>query len=102
MEYNGNSWSTIGAAGFSSNQVVYTSLNIYNGTPYLAYEDCGDYYRCGETVMKYNGNSWTAVGNKEFSVGRAEFTSLYVYNGTPYVAYQDYGNNLKATVMEYK
>lgn len=106
MKYNGSGWETVGSAGFSSgapysSESLFTSLYVYNGTPYVAFEDWG--YSTKATVMKYeDGNStWQTVGSAGFSSSEAQFLSLYVYNGTPYVAYQDEGNNGKVTVMKY-
>ena len=91
------SWEYVGSRGFSNGRANYTSLYVYNGTPYIAYGDEGSSNYA--TVMKYNGTDWEYVGNPGFSNGIVEYTSLYVYNGTPYVAYRDSGNSSKATVM---
>ncbi len=92
-------WKTVGSAGFSAGQAAFTSLYVYNGTPYVAYDDWGNSNKA--TVMKYNGSAWETVGSAGFSAGEANDTSLSVHNGTPYVAYQDAANSNKATVMKY-
>lgn len=93
------SWQNVGNPGFSPAEGYYTSLFVYNGTPYVAFRDTNASDKA--SVMKYNGTSWEYVGSPGFSAGAVHATSLYVYNGTPYVAYRDYGNSEKATVMKY-
>ena len=110
MKYNGSAWETVGSPGFSAAgayhasgsatpEAEWISLYVYNGTPYVAYEDWVNGQRA--TVMKYNGSAWETVGSPGFSAGAAYYTSLYVYNGMPYVAYTDYINGQRATVMRY-
>ncbi|MGD8188649.1 InlB B-repeat-containing protein [Brevibacillus ginsengisoli] len=90
-------WHPVGQAGLGSN-ASFTSLYVYNGTPYVAYTDSVILSKA--TVKKYNGSSWETVGIEGFSAS-ASYTSLYVYGGTPYVAYQDWGNRGKATMKKY-
>jgi len=92
-------WKVLGAAGFSEGAVAYTSLYVYDGTLYVAYNDGGSSGK--STVKKYTGNEWETVGITGFSEGAAIGVSLYVYEGTPYVAYVDAGNSYKATVKKY-
>ncbi|MGV8118948.1 MAG: hypothetical protein AB2L14_04200 [Candidatus Xenobiia bacterium LiM19] len=107
MKYNGATWETVGTAGFSAENVAYTSLAIYDnaGTPvpYIAYKDYGNIGKA--TVMKYNGTAWETVGTAGFSAGTVNYNSLAIYDngGTPvpYVAYGDGYHNDKATVMKY-
>jgi hypothetical protein len=100
MSYNGSSWNLVGAANFSAGTADYTSLSIYNGTPYVAYADGANSLKA--TVMSYDGTSWNLVGSAGFSAGAAFMgPSLFVYNGTPYVTYQDLGNSGKATVQKF-
>jgi len=98
-------WQNVGNAGFSAGVAGYTSLYVYEGTPYVAYEDYVNGNKA--TVMKFNGTNWETVGNAGFSSGQIANPSmdtvnisLYVYAGTPYVAYADNANNSKATVMK--
>jgi hypothetical protein len=51
MYYNGSLWTNLGSPGFSAGQVSYTSLAIYNGTPYVAYQDYA--HNSNMTVMVY-------------------------------------------------
>ena len=62
-------WQILGSAGFSDGTVYYTSLYIYDGTPYVAYTDTN--IDAKATVMKYNGSSWEPVGSKGFSADGA-------------------------------
>ncbi|MFC5471344.1 S-layer homology domain-containing protein [Cohnella suwonensis] len=94
------SWQAVGYAGFSAGGVTSVSMQVYNGTPYVAYADWGNSGKA--TVMKYDSvNGWETVGNAGFSAGRVDYVSIQVYNGTPYVAYQDGGNGYKVTVKKY-
>jgi hypothetical protein len=51
MKYNGESWVTVGSAGFSADDADYTSLVFSDGTPYVAYRDGGNGDKA--TVMKF-------------------------------------------------
>jgi hypothetical protein len=116
MEYTGSGatgWQPVGSPGFSSNYTRSESLFVYNGTPYVAYDDYYngigngprfDFNICKATVMEYTGTGatgWQPVGSPDFSSGLSSSDSLYVSNGTPYVAYRDRSNSDVATVMEY-
>jgi hypothetical protein len=53
MKFNGTNWEAVGSLGFSSAQIVYTSLAIdKNNFLYAAYGDNGNQNRA--TVMKFN------------------------------------------------
>ena len=94
-----SSWQSVGTAGFSAGLADFTSLAVYNGTPYVAYVDGANGGKA--TVMKFDGTNWVTVGTAGFSAGQASYTSLAVYNGTPYVAYADIANGVAATVMKF-
>jgi hypothetical protein len=95
-----DAWQTVGSVGFSAGGVEYTSLAIYNGTPYVAYSDGANSNKA--TVMKFNGSSWEVVGSAGFSAGETHSNSLALdASGTPYVAYSDQGNSWKTTVMKF-
>ncbi|GEM_PF-2965145 len=83
-------WEPVGSEGFSGGFVAYTSLYVYNGTPYVAYQDMDNEAKA--TVMKYTGEGatgWEPVGNEGFSNDAIAFTSLQVYGGIPHVAYSE-------------
>ncbi|MCB9047422.1 MAG: T9SS type A sorting domain-containing protein [Chitinophagales bacterium] len=101
QKYDGTNWIAVGNAGFTVDEVGYTSLAIDgNGTPYVAFEDWDNFKFA--TVMKYNGTGWVIVGSAGFSAGTAQHVNMAIdANGTPYVAYEDGSNSDKATVMKY-
>lgn len=92
-------WISIGAAGFSKDQAMNTSLSVFEGEPYVAYTDRG----LGDTatVMKYTGSRWEEVGSGGFSAGMAAEPSIAFMNGIPYVAFEDKGNGRRISVMTY-
>ena len=55
-ESESGTWQLVGPAGFSAGEIQYTSLSVYNGTPYVAYMDGANSNKA--TVMKLNGTSW--------------------------------------------
>lgn len=97
MKFNGANWEAVGSAGFSAASVSHTSLNVYNGTPYLAYRDVGSGGKV--TVMRYNGINWELVGSAGFSAGNTYYASLSICSGTLYVACGE--KNTNATVMKF-
>jgi len=83
-------WRVVGnAGGFSPGAASYTSLYVYNNTPYVAFVDATANSRA--TVMDYNGSSWVT---NEYLASPTQYTSVFVYGGTPYVTYQDYLNEM--------
>jgi hypothetical protein len=92
-------WNPLGTQGFSAGGAAYTSLYVYNGTPYVAYQDQANSNKA--TVMYYNGSSWQNYGNAGFSAGSVTYTSLYFNGSTAYVAFADGANSNKVTVMSY-
>jgi uncharacterized repeat protein (TIGR02543 family) len=59
MKYNGSEWKTVGSAGFSAGDAWFTSMYVYDGTPYVAYMDLGNSDKA--TVMRYLGDSCTVT-----------------------------------------
>ena len=99
MKFNGTNWVNVGSPGFSAGYASYTSLAIYDGMPYVAYQDGGNSSKA--TVMKFDGANWVNVGSPGFSAGGASYISLAIDDsGMPYVAYQDGVNSSKMTVMK--
>ncbi len=92
-------WKALGTAGFSEGAANYVSLYVYDGMPYVAYQDGENFDKA--TVKIYVDGLWKTVGNAGFSEGTAADISLYVYEGTPYVVYQDGENSNKATLKKY-
>lgn len=85
-----DSWQDLGTPGFSDGEVNYVDLELYNGVPYVAFQDKANGWEI--TVMKYNGTSWEVVGEKGFTDDGdedlyAEEVSLKIDDeGNPYVA----------------
>ena len=96
---NGKDWKPIGEQGFSKGATYYTSLCVYNETPYVAYRDSSQGNKA--FVMKFNGNSWETVGNTPLSPGAVGDLSLFVCEGEPYVAYRDETNANKLSVSKF-
>ncbi|MBN3033757.1 MAG: hypothetical protein JW873_06645 [Candidatus Saganbacteria bacterium] len=84
--------------GASSTEVVWPSLFVSGGTPYVAFFNSGE---SAVIVEQWNGAAWTAVGSAAASASGAGFPSLYVHNGVPYVAFADAGAANEATVLKY-
>ena len=97
MKFKGNSWITVGRAGFSDGEVFSTSIAIDTaGVPYVVYQDSGNASKA--TVMKFIGNRWITVGSGA-SEKEAACTKIAVgSSGIPYVIYEDYAHSNKATV----
>lgn len=83
------SWETVGTEGFTFGDVQYGCMDVYNGTPYIAYKDVANGSKC--TVMRYNGTSWVFVGAQAFTPGIAREQSIAIdqQNGDVYVEYTD-------------
>ena len=85
-----DSWQNLGTPGFSDGEVNFVDLELYNGVPYVAFQDKANGWEI--TVMKYNGTSWEVVGEKGFTDDGdedlyAEEVSLKIDDeGNPYVA----------------
>jgi len=104
MKYDGISWVTVGASGFSNSPsgVLQTDIALdAAGTAYVGYWD--PFNALKAAVRKFNGTSWDTVGTPFISQGQVYFTSLVVdASGIPYISYMDYtvsGN--AATTMRY-
>jgi hypothetical protein len=98
MKFTGGSWEPVGNPGFSDGQAEYVSLSVYNGVPYVAYQDWANGLRT--TVMKYTDNSWKPVGHPGIS-NQANEQSIFIDKGIPYVAYTDRNYDWRATVQKY-
>jgi len=86
---NAQSWETIGTEGFTSGNIQYGCMDVYNGTPYIAYKDVANGSKC--TVMRFNGTNWVFVGTQAFTPGIAREQSIAIdqQNGDVYVEYSD-------------
>ncbi len=98
QQYDGNSWSIVGTAGFSSAGQSQSLAVGPDNMLYMAVEEFG----IGATVYKYNGSSWITVGSAGFSPGAVNHTSLAIDgSGVLYVAFKDNANGGKTSVMKY-
>lgn len=86
---NAQQWETIGSEGFTSGDTQYGCMDVYNGTPYIAYKDVANGSKC--TVMRYNGTNWVFVGQQAFTPGIAREQSIAIdqQNGNVYIEYTD-------------
>jgi hypothetical protein len=96
-----NGWVAVGPPGLSSSYAYYESMVFdKSGTPYLAFEDGGNSYKC--SVMKFNGSAWVYVGTPGFTPNDAFYESLAIDPfGTLYVAYEDLANGDRCSVMKF-
>ena len=98
MKYSGSTWVPVGSPGFSANQVNYSSLALYNGAPYVAYDQPSG----SAQVAMYDGASWVTVGGAGFCSNGAGYISLAIDSGgVPWVAFSDGARVGKTTVMKY-
>jgi len=92
-------WIPFGTPGFTNEEVMYTSLFVNNGKPYLAYRI--NMASTKATVKKFDGGAWSDTGNPEFTAGSALHTNLFIDGGAVYVAYTDASTGgSKASVMK--
>jgi hypothetical protein len=91
-------WQYVGPAGFSDGGVNYIASYVYNGTPYVAYQDEANAKKI--LVKKYNGAAWETVGSW-LTNGEADSISVFVYNGIPYVSYADNDYGFGVVVKKY-
>jgi len=80
-------WLFVGSRGISTATIDDLAFDIYNNTPYVAYQDNANSEKAA--VMKFNGSAWENVGGTAATSGKASYISLQVYNGSPYMAYVD-------------
>jgi hypothetical protein len=94
-------WAVVGSGNLSGGAASYVSMDVFRGTPYVAYKDStGDL-----TVKKWNGSAWALVGAASFSATTVDYVTLKVYDdgsGTPqpYVAFRN-RVNWKEYVMKF-
>ena len=100
----GSGWEQVGSPGFSLISTGDIFLDVYNGTPYVAYRDYDNEGKA--TVMKHTGvgdSGWETVGPPSFTGNNTRNLSIAIDNsGTPYFSFvelTDYG--YEATVMKY-
>lgn len=94
-------WETVGTEKFTGGDVQYSSMDVYNGTPYIAFKDLSKSSKC--SVMRFNGTNWVYVGSQGFTSGIAREQSLSIdqQTGNVYLHYSDATNNGKSVVSKY-
>ncbi len=106
-KYNGSAWEYVGSPSVSGDQAYSASMDIYNGTPYVAY--CvNDTYASGAyvTMKGYDGSQWYTLGGSQISTKKSSdvtgaFVSMKISSsGTPYVAYADPGTGNRLAVKK--
>ena len=103
VKFNGISWESVGARGFSPGWAGYASLAFDDNTLYAAFAD----YTMGNkvTVMKFDGTNWNIVGSQGFSSSGVTNPNanigIAVYNHTPYIIYEGDAPDYQATVMKF-
>lgn len=106
-KYTGSAWAYVGSKSIAGEQAYSASLDIHQGTPYVAY--CvNDSFAYGAyvTMKRYNGTQWDTVGNNaQISTKSGYVSGAYVSmkisdNGTPYVAYADPGTGNRLMVKK--
>jgi hypothetical protein len=85
-KFDGSTWATVGAAGFSSTSA--TALRIAIGpdnVPYVAYQDTSSRLM----VRKFDGSAWATVGAAVFTSASSVASLAVGPDNVPYVAYND-------------
>ncbi|MEI7452566.1 MAG: type II secretion system protein [Candidatus Falkowbacteria bacterium] len=102
MKYTGqgsSGWEYVGARGFTTSSGAYPAINIYNGVPYIIYDNSS--YK--PTVAKYTGSGplsgWQTIGN--FNVTNYTIPSIAINNGVIYVTYSDNSQSSAMSVMKF-
>jgi len=77
-------WVNVGDQGFSRYGANLVSLQIYEGTPYIALAANHEI-----VLMKFNGTSWEQMGNLVLREGiRIPYIKLSIDEGVPYIAWK--------------
>lgn len=70
LKSDGNALSVVGEAKFSGCQTAYNVIDVYDGTPYVFFQDYQDNStskKYQHSVMAFKGASWEYVGKRGFS-----------------------------------
>jgi hypothetical protein len=92
-------WTAVGSEAVSAGDSWYSTVYVYNGTPYVCFKD---FTAAGKiSAMKYEGGSWQYIGGQGFSTGPVSYPAISVYNGEPYVMFADINANSSLAVRRY-
>ncbi|PKL90749.1 MAG: hypothetical protein CVV21_11390 [Candidatus Goldiibacteriota bacterium HGW-Goldbacteria-1] len=87
-KFDGNTWSFLGDRVFAKTDIDSSSMDVYQGVPYLAYRD--DTNNGKLRVVKFNGSNWEDVGSSGIPDNQVNNVSLQVSNGKIYVSFLEY------------
>lgn len=97
-KFNGISWEVVGQSGFNQSSSGYQNIVVYEGTPYVGFN------QHGATVMKFENSEWSSLGPIQFNEGSsASFISMDIQDGAAYVAFGEngVGGGVGVSVMKY-
>ncbi|MDN5865437.1 MAG: hypothetical protein L0I62_09555 [Gammaproteobacteria bacterium] len=102
QKFDGETWQTVGRAGFSEDKARYISLAIApDGTPWVGFQDFAD-HRHGASVYTFDGKRWYAPGGAGLSPDTAAFVSLAIApDGTPWIMFEDNGHEFPGSVEKF-
>ncbi|MBW7876280.1 MAG: cadherin repeat domain-containing protein [Candidatus Cloacimonetes bacterium] len=91
MQFDGGSWTGVGAAGFSSSPAQFSFALSPTSTPYVAYSNSSS-GTSRISVQKYDGTTWIFVGDtyiRQESDVSMDFPAIAIApDGAPYVLYR--------------
>ncbi len=109
-KFNGESWVTVGEAGFIPDEYPLTDIAIdSNDTIYVVCDGTLDYIDYNDTdfniestpVLKFDGDRWVTVGELGLSAEMANSPKIAIdSNDTPYVLFKDKSANYSLTVKK--
>ena len=76
LRFNGSALETVGGNCFSGGQTSYSSIDVIDGKPYVAFVDAAAPTKNRVSCMAFNGSSWEYVGEQGFG---AKITGLSYY-----------------------
>lgn len=102
-------WQPVGIQGFSGEVADHLSLQVVDGTPYVAYKDhVVDEVTGDVSVKHFFDGSWNKIGEPFISTGTAEYISLVAmqtcstfHHPVLFVSFKDLDDRGKAKVMGY-
>jgi hypothetical protein len=93
-------WQYVGLANVSDGAALYTSLAVYNNTPYVLYSDTPNGDKA--SVKKFDGTAWVNVGSLDFSGGAISNPKIATDDGgVPYVFYSDASLSARGVVKKF-
>jgi len=87
MKFDGNTWTVLGNRAFADTYTGSSSMDVYQGVPYLAYRDEANNYKL--KVVKFNGSNWEDIGSASIPDKKVNSISIKVSNDKIYVCYME-------------